>query len=137
MLLRSVASLSLPETLNLTFNAQARCTQFKLFQLRPIYGDCVRAVDLLSSSPATGHFHAGGSIDKWQLPVTETEGTCEVSVQLAPFSLPELSSWGEIKKTTRELSEACRSGVITGGLSAAGPHERILISVARRRGMEG
>ena len=76
-------------------------------------------------------------MDSWQLPVTETAGTCELLLQLAPLSLPEAGSWTEIKAAARILNEDCRSkaalGDITGGDITAGPHDRIQISMMRRK----
>lgn len=75
-------------------------------------------------------------MDEWQLPVTETAGTCELSLQLARLSLPEPGSWTEIKAAARMLNEDCRSkaalGDVTGGAITAGPHDRIQISMVRR-----
>lgn len=137
-----VASSSHPQTLSPTSNttrlpnAQATCTGFKLFQLRPLYRDCNRAIDGLSSSRLPGYFHSGRAIDQWQLPVTETDGTCEVLIELAPLSLPEASSWRDVKAAARKLNEDCRSraalGDITGGAVTAGPHDRIQILMVRR-----
>lgn len=74
-------------------------------------------------------------IDEWQLPVTERAGTCEVSVQLAPFSLPEAGSWEEIKGVVSRLGEECRRrgalGDVTGGEIRVGVHERILVEMVR------
>lgn len=77
-------------------------------------------------------------MDDWQLPVTETAGSCEILVQLAPLSLPEASSWKEVKAAAAKLSDVCRVksplGDVTGGEIAAGPHDRIQISMVRRTG---
>lgn len=133
-----VASSSLPETFNTShlLNAQATCTGFKLFQLRPLYRDCDRAVDFLSSSRLPGNFHSGSPMDMWQLPVTETVDTCELRLQLAPLSLPEPGSWKEIKGAARRLNEDCRNkaalGDVTGGAVTAGVHDRIQISMVRK-----
>lgn len=137
-----VASSWLPATSNLSSNtthlptAQATCTGFKLFQLRPFYRDCNSAVEILSSSRLPGYFHSGGSMDTWQLPVTETVGTCDLSLQLAPFSLPERGSWQIVKAAARRLNEDCRVkatlGDVTGGAITAGQHDRVQISMVRR-----
>ena len=140
-----VASSSPPETLyppsnttRLLPNAQATCSGFKLFQLRPLYGDCTRAVDDLSSSRVPDYFHSGSPIDVFQLPVTEAVGTCELLVQLAPLSLPDFSSWHEVKAVARQLNEHCRVrkalSDVTGGTITAGIHDRIQISMVRRKG---
>lgn len=136
-----VASSSLPTMLNLTSNttqqpnAEASCTPFKLFQLRPHYRDCDHAVNALSASRLPGHFHSEGPMDDWQLPIIETAGTCEILLKLLPFSLPEPSSWQELKAVARKLNEECRVGVpledVSGGAITAGPHGRILISMVR------
>ncbi|CAD6577520.1 MAG: hypothetical protein ASARMPREDX12_008384 [Alectoria sarmentosa] len=141
---RYVASSSLPETFNLTSNtthmptAQATCTGFKLFKLRPLYRDCNRAIDFLPSGRAPGYFHSGRPMDSWQLPLTETVGTCDVLVQLSPFSLPEPGSWREVKAAARDLNEDCRTkaalGDVTGGAVSAGQHGRVQISIARTTG---
>ncbi|CAF9908207.1 MAG: hypothetical protein ALECFALPRED_004350 [Alectoria fallacina] len=138
---RYVASSSLPETFNLTSNTthlpttQATCTAFKLFKLRPLYRDCNSAVDILSSSRVPGYFHSGRPMDTWQLPVTETFGTCDVLLQLAPFSLPERSSWRQVKAAARDLNEYCRTkkalSDVTGGAVTVGDHGRIQISIVR------
>lgn len=139
-----VASSSLPEPFTPTSNTthlsatQPSCTGFKIFQLRPLYRDCDRAVSALSSSRLPGYFHSGSTMDDWQLPVTETAGSCEILVQLAPLSLPEASSWKEVKAAAAKLSDVCRVksplGDVTGGEIAAGPHDRIQISMVRRTG---
>ena len=79
-------------------------------------------------------------MDEWQLPVTETSGTCEVLVQLLRFSIPEPTCWAELKVTARRLAEVCRqSGLsdVTGGTIPAGPHGRIEISIERKKGVMG
>lgn len=74
-------------------------------------------------------------MDEWQLPVTETAGTCEILVQLALFSLPEAGSWEEVKGVARRLGEECKRrgalGDVTGGEIKAGPHQRILVEMVR------
>lgn len=80
-------------------------------------------------------------MDEWQLPVTETAGTCEIGVQLLPYSIPEPTCWAEIQVVARRLSEVCRERVVlsdvTGGSIMAGPHRRIEISMARRKSGDG
>lgn len=81
-------------------------------------------------------------MDTWQLPVTETVGTCDVLVQLAPFSLPEPGSWREVKAAARNVNEYCRTkaslGDVTGGADTAGEHGRVQISITRTTsGVEG
>lgn len=79
-------------------------------------------------------------MDQWQLPVTETAGTCEILVQLLRFSIPEPTSWAELKIVARRLTEVCRhAGLsdVTGGTIAAGPHGRIEITVSRSMGVMG
>lgn len=80
-------------------------------------------------------------MDAWQLPVTETAGTCEVLLELLPFSLPEPGSWKEVKAAARKINEDCRVksalSDVTGGAVAAGEHDRIQISMVRNsRGTE-
>lgn len=74
-------------------------------------------------------------MDVWQLPVTETAGTCKVLIDLLPFSLPEPSSWREVKAAAGKLNEDCRVKTalsdVTGGAVAAGDHGRIQISMLR------
>ena len=79
-------------------------------------------------------------MDEWQLPVTETAGTCEILVQLLPFSIPEPTCWADLKVVARRLTEVCRQSVlsdVTGGTIPAGPHGRIDITIARRKSVGG
>ena len=79
-------------------------------------------------------------MDEWQLPVTETSGTCELSVRINSFSVSESSSWMVIKAAARELNGDCRVkaalGDVTGGAITIGRHDRIRISLARKRSGE-
>lgn len=133
----NVASSSIPETLNLTsntthlLNAQATCTGFIIFQSRPLYRDCTRAINDLSSNSRLAFFHEEGPKDEWYLPVTETNGTCEIQVRLSPYALAEASSWSDLKSAAMTLNEHCRIKSAlrdrTGGLVKAGMHDWILI----------
>ena len=79
-------------------------------------------------------------MDEWQLPVTETAGTCEILVQLLRYSIPEPTSWADLKVVARRLTEVCRqSGLsdVTGGTIPAGPHGRIEITIVRNKGVKG
>lgn len=136
-----VASLSVSEPLTLTSNitqspnAQPSCTGFKIFKLRPLYRDCDRAISALSSSLIPGNFHTGRPGDDWELPDTYIAGTCEIDLRLAPLSLPEPSSWMEVKAAVTKLNDDCRVkstlGDVTGGRFTAGPHDRIFIQLLR------
>lgn len=79
-------------------------------------------------------------MDDWQLPVTETVDTCELSVQLNPYSLPEHSSWRTLKLAAGRLGDDCKDqavwGDITGGTITSGPHDRIVIEMVRSKGAE-
>ena len=136
-----VASSSLPEMVRLTSNTttvRATCTGFQILQLRPLYRDCSRAVDFLPSNRLPGNFHTAGEMDEWQLPVTETVRTCEVSVRITPYGTVEASSWGDLKAAARRVTDECRVkaafGDVTGGTVSVGRHGRIQIWVKRRNG---
>lgn len=80
-------------------------------------------------------------MDVWQLPITETVGTCDLLLELSRFSLPEFSSWQEIKEVARHLDEKCRGkgalGDVTGGAASTGVHGRIQVSMVRSKGGVG
>lgn len=134
-----VALLSLPGTISLhttnTTNGQNTCTEFSLFQLRPLYHDCNHAIDALSSNRVPGTFHSfdRSSTDAWLLPVTQRSGTCKLVVRMLPYSSVEVSSWAVLKSAARNLNEECRVGApwgdVTGGVTLAGEHDWIEVSI--------
>lgn len=142
-----VASLSLPETTSLhtantaTITHQNTCTTFSLFQLRPLYYDCNLAIDALSSSRVPGTFHSylGRSMDLWHLPVTQRVGTCKILVRMLARSSVETSTWAALKSAAGRLNEECRVGApwgdVTGGVTLAGEHKLIEVSIARTAGV--
>ena len=77
-------------------------------------------------------------MDEWRLPFTRTVGSCVVSLRILPYSLVEASSWAALKAAARKLNDECRVGAtwgdITGGVTLAGQHKWIQISLVRRTG---
>ena len=78
-------------------------------------------------------------MDAWHLPVTERVGTCKLLVRMLPYSDVESSSWAALKSAARNLNEECRVGAawgdVTGGVTLAGAHDWIEVSIERRTGM--
>lgn len=78
-------------------------------------------------------------MDPWHLPVTQRVGTCKLLVRMLPYSDVESSSWAALKSAARNLNEECRVGAAwgdaTGGVTLAGGHDWIEISIERRAGI--
>ncbi len=78
-------------------------------------------------------------MDEWLLPVTETVGTCNVSVQISPYWIVEAGTWGEVKTAARGVTDKCwAKGAlgddVTGGAVRVGRHDGILVWIMRRNG---
>lgn len=77
-------------------------------------------------------------MDAWYLPVTQRVGTCKLLVRMLPYSSVERSTWAVLKSAARGLNEECRVGApwgdTTGGVTLAGEHDWIEVSIERRAG---
>lgn len=104
--------------------------------------DCFQATKRLPlpGDRAVGVFHhtpQPDSSDPWELPRSETFGSCTVTIDLA-FVKAEYSSWAIIRAGTRDLIAFCSSGTHpynrSGGVSHVGMDDKIRITVGTATG---
>ena len=102
-LTRSPSSSSSPP-LNSIFN----CVRKSWFAPCPDYFDCARAILELPDYESVGSFHNGPPNDPFRLPLSKTEGTCRVRIELAhEGGSTQGGSWHIVVARSLSLAHMC------------------------------
>ena len=118
-------------------DSRITCTKPKPFKLRPSFGDCVKAINMLSGDRRHNEFHPEGTPDLWSLPVTENYGNCDVFVDLGWNRERDSSSWWDVRNAAVRVATHCWNSIggslgPTGGTIQIGDRERIWVRVLRK-----
>jgi len=136
---------SITATVNLKISAPPMFQCFSSTISDPRLASTVDCFEATRRLPLPGHravgvFHHAPRPDRsdpWELPKSETFGSCTVTVDLA-FVKAEYSSWAVIRAGSRDLIAFCSTGSHphnrSGGVSHVGMDDKIRITVGTASG---